>query len=131
MTSARLAADPRLSGDHFEIQVDGWLHRCHGDAIERNELVSWLCVVPAEGMLELDYHYSPEHDEDVDTATVTGRVVELEVLVDGVRVPVARVPSGAELNSRDPEQPVRIGAAWTDEVLEFAEEPLFVVTLAR
>ncbi len=79
-----------------EIEVGGWEHECCGDPIAGNDFVDWAYLIDADGVRQ-----ETHHETRAITGRVRGRVAEIDLLVDGSRVAVDRVPSGAALSGLD------------------------------
>ena len=75
-----------------EIEFGGWEHECCGDEIRHNDLVDWTYAVDSDGVRQQTHH-----DTGAVTTRLSGRVARIDLIVDGDRVAIDRVPSGAAL----------------------------------
>ncbi|MDF9716094.1 hypothetical protein INN71_03080 [Nocardioides sp. ChNu-153] len=118
-----------------EVYVGGWEHDCCGEAVQRGEVVRWTCL-PYDGRLDRAWHLDPERAEPF--VEVSGRVVDLAMVVGDGRVPVERLPSGSELvglvddggdRSFDDDVVPTVVVVATGEVLRVDDDAWFVVTV--
>jgi hypothetical protein len=101
------------------VEVGGWEHECCGEAIDRDQVVDFQCIVHAgpDGRTRLAESHHGGLDVRADQR-VQGRVTEIRVVQDsGATQPILRVPSGRALRGFDDHDDGHLEDPWTGDVV--------------
>lgn len=119
-----------MSAEEVVIQVGGWEHECCGEAIEVNQIIDFGCLAPRQASGE-ERIIKTHHDDEPDVR-VRGRVIDISVVdAQGVRLSIARVPSGSALRGFDPEDDGHLEEQYTGQLVDAKPDVFHVKVMAN
>lgn len=119
-----------MSAEEVVIQVGGWEHECCGEAIEVNQIIDFGCLAPRQASGE-ERFIETHHDDEPDVR-VRGRVIDISVVdAQGVRLSIARVPSGSALRGFDSKDDGHLEEQNTGQLIDAKPDVFHVKVMAN